>query len=92
MSWTARAVGLFREGEGRLPKDLDELFARKLPTGCSADHGAKDLFDHPLLFAPAADLKSFTVTSLGKDGKPGGSGANADVKAEGPETAKARER
>lgn len=75
-----RAATLFREGEGRLPKDLDELFARGLPTGCSADQGSKDLFGHPMLYAPAADGRSFAVTSLGRDGKPGGAGTAADVR------------
>lgn len=78
MSWVARVVTLFREGEGRLPKDLAEVFARKLPTGRS-DDATKDLFAHPMTYVPAADGKGFAVGSLGRDGKAGGKGPDADV-------------
>jgi hypothetical protein len=54
------------------------VFAHRLPTGRSNDP-TTDLFSHPLRYAPAADGHGFTVESLGKDGKPGGRKADADV-------------
>ena len=56
------------------------MFAHPLPTGCGRDHKpSTDLFDNPMTLKPDAKGKGFTVTSLGRDGKPGGSGTSADV-------------
>ena len=83
VTWVAKVVSLFREGEGRLPKDLAEVFAARLPTGRS-DDPKTDLFGHPLEYAVDAERGTFSLRSLGKDGRPGGRGADADAGTEGP--------
>jgi hypothetical protein len=82
VTWVAKVVTLFRQGEGRLPADLGEVFRHKLPTGRS-DDPANDLHGRPLRFVAASDGKTFTVSSFGKDGRPGGRGLDADTEAGG---------
>jgi general secretion pathway protein G len=83
VTWVAKVVALFREGEGRLPADLAELFQHRLPTGRS-DDPANDLHGRPLRYEASPDGKTFAIRSLGKDGKPGGRGPDADVEARAP--------
>lgn len=78
VQWTAHVIGLFRAAEGRLPKDLEEVFSHRLPTG-KGGSGTQDIYGGPLEFEPAKDGSGFVLTSRGKDGKPGGGGADADV-------------
>lgn len=78
MSWVARVIRLFREGEGHLPKDLAEVFRYRLPTGRSSDP-TTDFYKHALIYKRSKNGRSFSVESLGKDGKRGGRHADADV-------------
>ncbi len=43
-----------------------------------------DPWGRPLLYTVDADKRTFTVTSLGADGKPGGSGVDRDLQAPAP--------
>jgi hypothetical protein len=79
----ARVVTLYRKAEGRLPKNLAEVFEHRLPTGRSTDP-TTDLFAHPLVYEPAEDGRSFRILSLGRDGKRGGRHADADVEVRRP--------
>ena len=87
VEWMAHVIGLFHEAEGRLPESLDEVFARKLPSGRRGDPKS-DLFGNAIAYDRAEDGTSFTLTSLGKDGKPGGEGLDADARVGGGSSAK----
>jgi general secretion pathway protein G len=44
-----------------------------------------DPWGHPVQYAPSADGQSFTVTSLGRDGAPNGTGLDKDLTAPAPQ-------
>lgn len=65
------------------PKTLDELqaslIAKGKPRQAAWVGSAKlDGWSHPLIYELSPDGASFTLTSLGKDNKPGGDGPDAD--------------
>jgi hypothetical protein len=65
-------IGIYLEKEGRLPKSLDILPVRQ-----GYANSTTDGWDRPLIYQIDGD--GFTLTSLGRDGVPGGTGDDADV-------------
>ena len=61
---------------GQLPLDLSAL--PPLPQKPGTDHHLEDAWHRSLLYEVDAS-GTVTLTSLGKDGRPGGSGDNADI-------------
>ncbi len=80
---TGKAIDKFRADQGRLPERLEDL--RNRPTWAKtwekpyvSDDG-RDAFRNPLSYAPGADGSTFTLKSLGADGKEGGADGDADL-------------
>jgi hypothetical protein len=73
---TGKAISAFREQRRRLPSTLGEL--RELPDAEVAEDGAVyDGWDRPLVYVVEGDR--YTLTSLGRDGRPGGVGLDSDL-------------
>lgn len=67
--------------DGRYPESLDALALPELP---------RDMWGHPLVYEPPTpEHREPRVYSLGKDGRPGGTGEDADIH-EGPDPAEGR--
>ncbi|MCK6445856.1 MAG: type II secretion system protein GspG [Planctomycetes bacterium] len=60
-----------RSTNGELPASLDVLSL--------TDALQQDAWNHPYEYSRSADGETFTLASLGADGKSGGEGANADI-------------
>jgi type II secretory pathway pseudopilin PulG len=71
----AELVVTFRLKHGRLPATLQETL--------DFDEPPKDPWGNDFVYAPSAD-GSFELRSLGADGVPGGSDADADISFVGP--------
>jgi hypothetical protein len=63
---------LKNQADSRLPTSLDVLPARE-----GYDNETVDGWNRPLIYR--TEEHGFTLTSLGKDGVPGGSGPDADI-------------
>jgi hypothetical protein len=67
----AKAVESYKYKKGKLPKNLDELIPKYLPSRVT------DIWDNPILYK---QLKGgYIIASFGKDGIPGGTGNNKDI-------------
>lgn len=84
----ARALGTFRLEVGRFPSSEEGLAAlRSAPPGLVNWNGPyldkpvpPDPWGRPYLYrVPGTEGRDFDITSLGKDGAPGGSGDAADI-------------
>ena len=81
----AGKVENFQLDTGKLPSKLDELVTE--PAGSSGWLGPyakpaelNDPWGHPIDYkVPGEDGKEFDLSSLGKDGRPGGSSYDADI-------------
>jgi general secretion pathway protein G len=84
----SRALGAFRLDVGRFPTNEEGLAAlRTAPTGATKWNGP--YIDKPVPMdpweraysyrSPGSEGRDFDITSLGKDGAPGGTGDAADV-------------
>jgi general secretion pathway protein G len=81
----AEKVQQFENDTGNLPGSLDELVAA--PGNASGWLGPyskeaelKDPWNHPFEYTVPGDGQPFDLVSLGKDGKPGGTSVDADIK------------
>jgi general secretion pathway protein G len=90
---TASSVELFQSDVKRYPTQEEGLGALiQEPSGADGWAGPYlrdkrallDPWNNPIVYKASPDGKSFTVQSLGADGKPGGSGLNKDLQASGP--------
>jgi general secretion pathway protein G len=90
----AASVEMFRSDVGRYPtsgEGLQGLVAE--PAGAAGWTGPylknpqvlQDPWGHPVQYTVSPDGQSFTVTSLGRDGAPGGSGLDRDLTAPTPQ-------
>lgn len=81
----AEKVQQFENDTGNLPGSLDELVTA--PGNASGWLGPyskaaelKDPWNHPFEYTVPGDGQPFDLVSLGKDGKPGGTSVDADIK------------
>jgi general secretion pathway protein G len=81
----AEKVQQFQMDTGALPADLNALVAA--PAGVAGWLGPyakpgemNDPWNHPFEYQVPGDGQPFDLISLGKDGKPGGSSVDADIK------------
>jgi general secretion pathway protein G len=90
----AASVEMFRSDVGRYPTSGEGLTSLVTqPAGADGWTGpylksAKILSDpwgHAVLYTPSADGQGFTVTSLGRDGAPNGTGLDADLTSPQPQ-------
>jgi hypothetical protein len=72
MTETMVRMRIYLQHSQTLPDSLDVLPVRKGYLNCTTDGWGR-----PLIYV--TEDKGFTLTSLGKDGVPGGSGEDADV-------------
>jgi len=84
----ATAVENFRNDVGRYPtkeEGLSALVQDKGAEGWTGPYartkGLQDPWGRTVIYIPSDDGRSFQVESLGADGKPGGTGADRDLKA-----------
>ncbi len=81
----AEKVQQFEMDTGSLPNSLDELAtAPGSATGWLGPYAKtaelKDPWNHPFEYTVPGDGQPFDLISLGKDGKPGGTSVDADIK------------
>jgi general secretion pathway protein G len=83
----AEKIQQFENDTGNLPGSLDELVTA--PGNASGWLGPyskqaelKDPWNHPFQYAAPGDGQAFDLVSFGKDGKPGGTSVDADIKYE----------
>ena len=81
----AEKVQQYETDTGNLPNSLDELVtAPGSATGWLGPYAKtaelKDPWNHPFLYTVPGDGQPFDLISLGKDGKPGGTSVDADIK------------
>lgn len=83
----AFAVDQYRSDVGRLPASLQVLLDDDPPgLGPYVRAGAlRDPWNRNLYFGRDPDGDGFVVFSLGRDGRPGGEGADADIAASRPD-------
>jgi general secretion pathway protein G len=79
----AEKVQQFENDTGNLPGSLDDLVSSNVagwlgPYSKPAE--LKDPWNHPFEYQVPGDGQPFDLTSLGKDGKPGGTSVDADIK------------
>jgi hypothetical protein len=78
---TIHAVDIFKGKHGKLPADLRSPELLKIATIRGrvpvSTAGFVDAWGHPLEYEMGGD--KFTVSSLGRDGTPGGAGLDADI-------------
>ena len=85
----AASVENFRSDVGRYPSQQEGLQALVQDPGSlegwvgpyTRTKALKDPWGRPVLYVPTSDGHAFEVESLGADGKPGGTGADRDLKA-----------
>jgi general secretion pathway protein G len=83
MKMLETSLNTFRLDVGAYPEQLSELI-KSDKKGWDGPYLPKDVpldpWGNPYLYsAPGADGKAFSLSSAGKDGRPGGEGENADV-------------
>lgn len=71
MRWTVLEIEDYQSKQEKLPASLDDVFTN--PDAYSR----RDCWDHPLVYV--TDGKTWTLTSYGADGKPGGVGLDTDI-------------
>ena len=81
----AEKIQQFDMDTGNLPASLDELVtAPGNATGWLGPYAKsselKDPWNHPFEYRVPGDGQPFDLVSLGKDGKPGGTSVDADIK------------
>ena len=81
----AEKIQQFDMDTGNLPGSLDELVtAPGNATGWLGPYAKsaelKDPWNHPFLYTVPGEGQAFDLLSLGKDGKPGGTSVDADIK------------
>jgi len=81
----AEKVQQYEMDTGNLPNSLDELVTQSgSATGWLGPYAKtaelKDPWNHPFEYAMPGDGQPFDLVSLGKDGKPGGTSVDADIK------------
>jgi general secretion pathway protein G len=81
----AEKIQQFDMDTGSLPASLDELVtAPGNATGWLGPYAKaselKDPWNHPFQYSVPGDGQPFDLVSLGKDGKPGGTSVDADIK------------
>lgn len=81
----AEKVQQYENDTGNLPNSLDELITQPgSATGWLGPYAKaaelKDPWSHPFEYTMPGDGQPFDLVSLGKDGKPGGSSVDADIK------------
>ena len=83
----AEKIQQFENDTGNLPGSLDELVTA--PGNASGWLGPyskqaelKDPWNHPFQYNAPGDGQAFDLVSFGKDGKPGGTSVDADIKYE----------
>jgi general secretion pathway protein G len=81
----AEKIQQFDMDTGSLPGSLDDLVtAPGNATGWLGPYAKaselKDPWNHPFMYAVPGDGQPFDLVSLGKDGKPGGTSVDADIK------------
>ncbi len=81
----AEKVQQYEMDTGTLPNSLDELVTQPgSATGWLGPYAKaaemKDPWNHPFEFTVPGDGQPFDLVSLGKDGKPGGTSVDADIK------------
>jgi general secretion pathway protein G len=81
----AEKIQQFEMDTGSLPNSLDELVSQPgNATGWLGPYAKpgemKDPWNHPFEYQVPGDGQPFDLISLGKDGKPGGSSVDADIK------------
>ncbi len=81
----AEKVQQYEMDTGTLPNSLDELVTQPgSATGWLGPYAKaaemKDPWNHPFEFTVPGDGQPFDLISLGKDGKPGGTSVDADIK------------
>ena len=81
----AEKIQQYENDTGSLPNTLDDLVTQ--PGNASGWLGPyaktgelKDPWNHPLDYHVPGDNQAFDLVSLGKDGQPGGSSTDADIK------------
>ncbi|WP_425477153.1 type II secretion system major pseudopilin GspG [Solilutibacter silvestris] len=86
---TVDKIEQFKADTGHLPAKLDDLVTAPTANGTgwlgpyAKTNDLKDPWGHDLLYqVPGQNGKPFTVTSLGRDGVPGGSSVDADLVSE----------
>ena len=85
----AASVENFRSDVGRYPSQQEGLQALVQDPGSlegwvgpyARTKALKDPWGRPVLYVPSPEGHAFEVESLGADGKPGGTGADRDLKA-----------
>jgi general secretion pathway protein G len=81
----AEKIQQYEMDTGTLPNSLDELVTQPgNATGWLGPYAKaaemKDPWNHPFEFTVPGDGQPFDLVSLGKDGKPGGTSVDADIK------------
>ena len=81
----AEKIQQFDMDTGNLPGSLDDLVtAPGDATGWLGPYAKaaelKDPWNHPFLYTVPGEGQAFDLVSLGKDGKPGGTSVDADIK------------
>jgi Type II secretion system (T2SS), protein G len=74
MSFTAMRIQMFIGEHGRPPQSLSEL-----PTLKDRDCCLMDAWNRPLEWSYDGTSEEFSISSLGRDGRPGGTGDDADM-------------
>lgn len=79
----------FRLQYNRVPGSLNSLVACNEETGASCTpianpESLNDGWGHPFLYTAGGDGRSYSIKSLGADGKDGGSGVDVDIIKTGP--------
>ena len=82
----AATIEQYNSDVGEYPRTLDDLITDPQTNGWLGPYGnAKDLkdpFNKPLQYTVPGENGDFDLISYGKDGQPGGSSVNADIKYE----------
>lgn len=80
----AATIEQYNSDVGEYPRTLDDLITDPQINGWLGPYGtAKDLkdpFNRPLQYAVPGENGDFDLASYGKDGQPGGSSVDADIK------------
>lgn len=82
-------IEIFQLQYGSAPANIDELVrcSERTGQGCVplvSEDGIKDAWGGRLLYSTSGDNRSYTIKSLGADGKDGGTGADNDIQIQGP--------
>ena len=83
MQFVTAALAMHHDQLGKYPQDQTQLLAFAAGRDPRLEdwltNASVDAWDRPLAYASADDQQSYTLASLGADGKVGGEGADADL-------------